>query len=92
MISGANIAAATSWRTRQLTFEADNLQSIANEFNRYNKTQITISDSRLAQTEFSGIFDADDPESLIAFLEYTGDVVVDKSRPHKIELRAVADR
>lgn len=88
IISGSNVAAETSWRSRQLTFESDNLQTIVNEFNRYNRIQISISDPGLANTQFSGIFDADDPESLVEFLEFTGTVSVDNSTPNKIRLQS----
>jgi len=87
LIADVNIAAASSWRNRQLNFESDNLQDIAYEFNRYNRTQIIVADSSLAQTKFSGVFSADDPESLVSFLEYTGDMLIDRSEANTIHIR-----
>jgi len=87
LVANVNIAAASSWRNRQLNFESDNLQDIAYEFNRYNRTQIIVQDSSLAQTQFSGVFNADDPESLISFLEYTGDMSIDRSQANIIRIR-----
>lgn len=84
--TGTNVAAATSWRARQLTFQSDSLRAIANEFNRYNRVQIKVIDPGLAATEFSGIFDADDPESLVEFLEFSGRVEIDRSQPDQIVL------
>ena len=42
---------------------------VAAEFNRYNRTpRLVIEDQVAAQTTLSGVFDADDPESLLLFL------------------------
>ena len=65
-----------SWRTRQLFFDNDTLMAIADEFNRYNRKRLVIADRRLRELRFTGVFDADDPESFVAFLKLTGDVAV----------------
>jgi len=75
-IATENIKAMSSWRVGQLIFEGDQLGDIVEQFNRYNR--IIVSDSQLAKTEFSGVFDAEDPESLIEFLEFTNNVNVDR--------------
>ena len=90
-VASANIKAVSSWRVGQLIFEADNLGSIADQFNRYNRTRIVV-DDELSATEFSGVFDADDPESLIAFLELSGDIRVDRSAREEIRLSSRATR
>ncbi len=82
----ANLEGITSWRNRELTFDGDTLDMIAEKFNRYNKVQIEVADPMLAQSEFSGVFDADDPDSFIAFLELTGRFNVDRSDATKVIL------
>ena len=68
------IEAITSWRERKLVFEGDRLDVIAAEFNRYNRTQLVVSDTDLASVKFTGVFDADDPDSFVEFLEFAGGV------------------
>ncbi len=70
----ADVQALTAWRKRQLVFESRELSTILFEFNRYNKTQLVTSDATLAQERFSGVFDADDPDSFIAFLKLARDI------------------
>jgi transmembrane sensor len=71
---GPRVAAAveqiTAWRARRLVFENDTLADIAAEFNRYNRSpKIRIEDESLRQRRYAAVFDADDPESLLLFLE-----------------------
>ncbi|MEO9468710.1 FecR domain-containing protein [Parasphingorhabdus sp.] len=87
-VPAVNITAATSWRNRQLSFEGDDLQSIVGEFGRYNPLKIKVTDAKLANTKFSGVFNADDPDSFIEFLKLTGDVSVTNSGPDEITLRS----
>lgn len=68
------IEAITSWRERKLVFESDRLDVIAAEFNRYNRTQLVVSDTDLASVKFTGVFDADDPRSFVEFLEFAGGI------------------
>jgi Fe2+-dicitrate sensor, membrane component len=77
-IAAANIKAMSSWRIGQLIFEGDQLDDIVEQFNRYNRMRIIITDDQLAETEFSGVFDANDPDSLVEFLELTSAVNVDR--------------
>ncbi len=85
-----DLAQATAWRQRRLVFQADTLEDIAAEFNRYNRTpQIQIEGEAARQTRFTGVFDADDPMSLVQLLgkdreltfEERADGLVLKSRP-----------
>lgn len=87
----ADLEGITSWRNRELSFDDDGLDVIAAKFNRYNRTQIMLADPALSQNFFSGVFDADDPASFIAFLELTGRFNVDRSRPGRIVLDATSD-
>lgn len=51
---------------RSLVFSGDTLGEIAEDFNRYNRSpQITIEGDALRARQFSGVFDAQDPDSLV---------------------------
>lgn len=64
----ANLAQATAWQQRRLMFDEETLANIVAEFNRYNRQRFHIDDAKVAQRRFSGIFDADAPESLAQLL------------------------
>lgn len=91
LISSADIASATSWRMRQVSFTGEGLGAIADEFNRYNRERIVLADRALANLRFTGVFDADDPASFLGFLELTGEVRVDRTNPERIVLRPAQD-
>lgn len=64
---------ATAWRQRQLVFTNTPLIDVATEVARYNLTpQLQIEGETLQARQLSGVFAADDPESLIQFLEHEG--------------------
>jgi len=58
-----------AWRQRRLVFSADRLENVAAEFNRFNADAILIDDPDLQDLRIGGVFDANDPGSLVAFLE-----------------------
>lgn len=60
---------STAWRERRLVFRSDSLESVAEEFNRYNWQQIVIRVPPQISRDITGTFDATDPKSFIAFLE-----------------------
>jgi transmembrane sensor len=65
---GVNVAASVAWTQRQLMFEHRRLSEVAEEFNRYNKDRIDIDSAELERQEVTGVFDAKDPASFLAFL------------------------
>ena len=67
-----NPAAAAAWRSGRLVFEGETLAEAVAEFNRYNQVQIVLKDSSLSSERLSGVFDADQPQSLVRFLERSG--------------------
>ncbi len=79
---------AGAWRERQLSFNDEGLSAIAAEFNRFNALKIVVADADLARTRFSGVFDAHDPESFVAFLELSAGVRVDRSGDNQVVLTA----
>lgn len=68
---------ATAWTERRLVFDAEPLQFVAQELNRYNHRRLSIGDVRIATRSISGVFNASDPETLLAFLETVGDIRVE---------------
>ena len=64
----ANVERTFAWRERRLVFEGEPLSSVVEEFNRYNSPPLVISDPRLREERISGVFGANDPESLLDFL------------------------
>ena len=65
---GVNVAASVAWTQRQLMFEHRPLSEVAEEFNRYNKDRIDIDSAELERQEVTGVFEAKDPASFVAFL------------------------
>jgi transmembrane sensor len=62
------VAASVAWIQRQLMFEHRPLSEVAEEFNRYNKDRIDIDSAELKRQEVTGVFEAKDPASFVAFL------------------------
>ena len=65
-----------SWAEGRLTFDNHSVAAVVEAFNRYNNLQIHIADAALADRTMSGVFDASDPESFIAFLQSVTSVSV----------------
>jgi transmembrane sensor len=61
-------ARALAWAQGQLIFENERLADVVAEFNRYNRTQMRIEDRQLATRRVSGVFEATDVETLLAFI------------------------
>lgn len=65
-----NIAEAAPWREHRLWFEGATLETVATEFNRYNKRQLHVgSDAALLKKRYTGTFDAYDPDSFVQALQ-----------------------
>jgi len=73
-----NAAHIAAWRERRLIFDEETLQNIASEFNRYNHRHLHIEGDAAAERRFSGIFDADDPESLAKLLSRDTHLTVER--------------
>jgi len=57
-----------AWRDRTLVFRGDSLEDVATQFNRYNELQVRLEGDLVRSKRLTGVFDADDPRSLILFL------------------------
>jgi transmembrane sensor len=71
-VQSVDTTRALAWAQGQLVFENDTLADVVAQFNRYNRTQLRISDARLTTRRVSGVFDATDTETLLAFIRQAG--------------------
>jgi transmembrane sensor len=74
-----NVERSLAWRDRRLIFDGESLASVVEEFNRYNTRPLIIADPRLHDQRISGVFGANDPESLLDFLVKVDHISVDRS-------------
>jgi transmembrane sensor len=79
-----------AWRQRRLVFRDRPLAEIVEEFQRYNRIPIIrVEGQELRARTFNGVFDADDPQTLVAYLatdntlafERRGDELFIRQRP-----------
>lgn len=61
-------ARALAWTEGRLVFDSAPLSEVVDEFNRYNLVQLRVDDRGLSLRPISGVFEASDPETLIAFI------------------------
>jgi transmembrane sensor len=78
-VRAVDTARALAWSQGRLVFENDTLADVVSEFNRYNRTQIRITDEGLATRRVSGIFEATDAETLLAFIQAGSRVNITRS-------------
>lgn len=77
-----HVAAAVAWRERRLVFDADRLEDIAAEFARYSPRLIRLEDRAAREKRITGTFEADDPGSLVLFLERLDELTVERDGEH----------
>jgi transmembrane sensor len=65
----ANIRETVAWVQRQIVFEQRPLYEVTKEFNRYGRVPIEINSDSLRSLPITGVFNAYDTESFVAFLE-----------------------
>jgi transmembrane sensor len=68
-----------AWAKGRLVFDNETVAEAAAEFNRYNQVQLRVVDEKLAARPVSGVFDASDPDSFIAFLQTVTSVHVKRT-------------
>lgn len=78
---------ALAWAEGRLVFDSTPLAEVVAEFNRYNKVELKVDDPELAQRKVSGVFKANDPETLVAFVEAGARVSVDRESQQVILFR-----
>ncbi len=67
-----------AWTKRRLIFDGEMLGEIVEEFNRYNLNRLEVTDAELRSIRLSGVFDANDPSSLLTFLTSTEQVKIQR--------------
>ena len=72
------------WDDAQLVFENQRVADVVSRFNQRNRVQIRVTDEALAARKVSGIFDADDPQSFVAFLITVAGAKSAEPRPEEI--------
>lgn len=83
-----DLAAATSWTTGRLIFQASPLDEAVAEVNRYNRVRIVLEVGRLAKAPVSGAFDAGDTEAFAHAMAELNDLTIE--RPAKDEILLTA--
>lgn len=74
-----DVGAVAQWRQHRLEFRTDALVDIAAEFNRYNpEPQIVVVGDAIKTRHYSGVFDANDPESLLEFLQQDPELLLQR--------------
>jgi transmembrane sensor len=86
-VAPVEIQRALAWQERRLEFDNLPLAEVIAEFNRYNRTQLLISDPELNAKRFSGTFRADGYEPFVRLLEENFGVVGERDASG-IRLRA----
>jgi transmembrane sensor len=77
---GVNVAAATSWLQRELVFSGESLGSVVDEFNRYNKRTIVLTDPSLVDLRVNAVFNSTNPEALLKFVSRYDGIQVTQTR------------
>jgi transmembrane sensor len=77
---------ALAWAEGRLVFENDSVGDVVERFNSYNRIQLRVKDDTLAQRTVSGVFDASDPESFVAFIQTVAELRVVRSGDRHITL------
>lgn len=73
-----DISTTLAWRERRLAFRGTPLAEVAEQFNRYNIPQIHVAGPTLSARRITAVFNADEPQALITFLERDNSVQVER--------------
>jgi transmembrane sensor len=74
-----DVQQTVAWLQRKIAFEQRPLGEVADEFNRYGAIPIEIDDAALRALPISGVFDAYDIDSFVAFLQTLDGVRVERT-------------
>jgi transmembrane sensor len=83
-----DISEAAAWWQRRFVYRKETLAHIVEDFNRYNRRQIRLSGDEVMKRAYTGVFDADDPDSLAQVLESDPKLVVERLADNTIVVRA----
>jgi transmembrane sensor len=82
----SDLEQVTAWRQRRLVFRGELLADVAREFNRYNQLRIEIESPEIRTKRLTGVFNADDPQSLVLFLSGDPQLSIE-STPQAVHIR-----
>lgn len=85
--SEAKIAPTIAWRERRLIFDDQPLSAVVREFNRYNRRQLVINDPALASLRISAVFNADQPDALVRFLQQNMEIESEATGGRRLVIR-----
>jgi transmembrane sensor len=74
-----NVTDSVAWRERRLIFNEQTLGQIVGEFNRYRSNPIRLEGTEVSARTYTGVFDADDADSLVEVLARDPALSVDRS-------------
>jgi len=75
---GPSIESVAAWTERRLVFRDQPLGEVIREFNRFRTHALVLDDPDLAALRINGVFDPDDPDSLLTYLGLYESVQVDR--------------
>ena len=74
-----DLSQSLAWLQHEIVFDHRPLGEVAAEFNRYGRIPVEIEDATLRALPVSGMFDADDTDSFVAFLATLHGVTVERT-------------
>jgi transmembrane sensor len=83
-----DVSEASAWWQRRLVYRKETLAHIVEDFNRYNQRRIHLEGDAVMQRTYTGVFDADDPDSLAQVLASDPELVVERMADDIIVVRA----
>ena len=75
-----------TWRDGRLVFDGTSLAEVADDFNRYNRQQLLISDPSVAAIRISGTFKASNVEAFVRLLKEAYGLKVELTADGKIKI------
>jgi len=85
-VQASTVERTLAWREGMIDLSGDPLANAVAEFNRYNRRQLVIVDSRLGVERFDGVFRIDDPVGFAIAVKLTLGVPVDFSNTEEIRI------
>jgi len=82
----AAIESKLSWRDGRLVFDGTSLAEVADDFNRYNRQQLLISDPSVAAIRISGTFNASNMEAFVRLLKEAYGLKVELTADGKLKI------
>ena len=70
-----------SWTAGLLSFQGETLTEVTDEFNRYNRKHLVVTDPLIADRKIGGAFQATDPDSFVLALQKWFGVRADEQMP-----------